>query len=95
MYGAGKLESRNVREYEEAARLAHECGRDDLVDCLLVMAEVEWEHEAYFRRLVLLHPIGRFLPIWPAPPPKAGIRSSSPGADGRRTIAVSSAQDPG
>jgi hypothetical protein len=30
------------------------CGQDDLVE-LLVMAEVEWEHEHYFRTKVL-HP---------------------------------------
>jgi mannosidase alpha-like ER degradation enhancer 2 len=34
MYGAGRLESRNIREYETAARYARDCGRDDLVDCL-------------------------------------------------------------
>ena len=55
MYGAGKLESRNIREYETAARHARNCGRDDLVDCLLTMAEVEWEHEYYFRARVLSH----------------------------------------
>src|SRR5262245_24640127 len=43
MYGAGKLESRNIKEYETAARLAWKCGRQEYVDCLLVMAEVEWE----------------------------------------------------
>ena len=76
MYGAGKLESRNVREYEAAARLARDAGRDDLVECLLEMAEVEWEHEAYFRKRVLDHRIGRLLPLWPPPPPKAAIRGS-------------------
>ena len=48
MAGAGKLESRNVREYEAAARLARACGRHEWIDCLLTMAEVEWDHEAYF-----------------------------------------------
>ncbi len=32
-----------------------ECGRTDLIDCLLTMAEVEWEHERYFRSCVLRH----------------------------------------
>ena len=32
---------------------------------LLVMAEVEWEHEKYFRSCVLLHSLGRRLPLWP------------------------------
>jgi rubrerythrin len=76
MYGAGKLESRNIREYESAARFAQECGESGYVDCLLTMAEVEWEHEYYFREKVLSHRIGRHLPIWPEPPPKAAIRTS-------------------
>ena len=76
MYGAGKLESRNVREYEAAARHALASGRGEWVDCLLTMAEVEWEHEAFFRSRVLSHRVGRRLPIWPAPPPKEAIRES-------------------
>ena len=74
MYGAGRLESSNVREYETAARFARECGREDLIDCLLTMAEVEWEHEKYFRSRVLSHPLGRRLNLWPEPPPKESIR---------------------
>ena len=74
MYGAGRLESRNVREYETAARHARGCGRHEFIDCLLTMAEVEWEHEKYFRSRVLLHPLGRRLSLWPAPPPKESIR---------------------
>jgi rubrerythrin len=76
MYGAGKLESRNVREYETAARYANDCGATDLVDCLLEMAEVEWDHEQYFRSCVLKHRIGRRLPLWPQPPAKETIRRS-------------------
>jgi hypothetical protein len=76
MYGAGRLESRNIREYEEAARLARDSGRDDLVDCLLEMAEVEWEHEAYFRSRVLTHAWSRRIRVWPQPPPKENIRRS-------------------
>jgi hypothetical protein len=76
MYGAGRLERRNIREYEVAARLAAASGRDEWVDCLLTMAEVEWEHEACFRSRVLSHPLGRRLPMWPAPPPKEAIRAS-------------------
>ena len=76
MYGAGKLESRNVREYEAAARHARDCGRLEWVDCLLTMAEVEWDHEAYFRARVLSHRLGRRLRLWPAPPPRASIRLS-------------------
>ena len=76
MYGAGKLESRNIREYEAAARYAGDCGRADLVDCLLTMAEVEWEHEYYFRSRVLSHRWAHRLPIWPQPPAKEMIRKS-------------------
>lgn len=74
MYGAGRLESRNIVEYETAARYARECGHAELIDCLLEMAEVEWEHEQYFRCRVLGHALGRRLPVWPQPPPKETIR---------------------
>ena len=76
MYGAGRLESRNIVEYETAARYAHDCGRDELIDCLLTMAEVEWEHENYFRSRVLQHWFGRRLALWPMPPPRETIRQS-------------------
>ena len=76
MYGAGRLESRNIREYETAARYARGCGRADLIECLLEMAEVEWDHEHYFRKRVQEHFIGRHLPIWIQPPPKESIRLS-------------------
>ncbi len=76
MYGAGRLESRNIREYETAARYARDCGCQEFVDCLLTMAEVEWEHEYYFRSRVLVHSFGRRLTLWPAPPPKETIRES-------------------
>lgn len=76
MYGAGRLESRNIREYETAARLARDCGHNDFVDDLLMMAEVEWEHEYYFRSRVVLHAFGRRLNLWPSPPPRKTIRES-------------------
>jgi rubrerythrin len=76
MYGAGKLESRNVKEYETAARLARDCGCVNLIDCLLEMAEVEWDHEKYFRSCVLSHRLGRRLSLWPPPPPRETIRLS-------------------
>jgi rubrerythrin len=76
MYGAGRLESRNIREYETAARYARDCGREDFTDCLLTMAEVEWEHENYFRSRVVLHSLGRRLSLWPPPPAKETIRQS-------------------
>jgi hypothetical protein len=79
MYGAGRLESRNVREYESAARLARACGRAEWVDCLLTMAEVEWEHERFFRARVLAHRWAPRLPLWPALPPKEAIRAEPAG----------------
>lgn len=76
MYGAGRLESRNIREYETAARYARDCGHEEFIDCLLTMAEVEWEHEYYFRSRVLVHSFGKKLTLWPSPPPKETIRES-------------------
>ncbi|MGK2860171.1 MAG: ferritin-like domain-containing protein [Thermoanaerobaculia bacterium] len=76
MYGAGKLESKNIREYEAAARFARDSGNEQFVDCLLTMAEVEWEHEAYFRARVTSHWLSRIVRVWPPPPAKEEIRSS-------------------
>ncbi len=76
MYGAGRLESRNIQEYEAAARYARACGREDFVDCLLTMAEVEWTHEEYFRSCVLSHRWANKISLWPQPPSKASIRAS-------------------
>jgi rubrerythrin len=76
MYGAGKLESRNIREYEAAARYARDCGNVQFIECLLEMAEVEWEHEHYFRSQVLRHRLSRYIPLWPQPPQKSNIRES-------------------
>jgi rubrerythrin len=77
MYGAGRLESHNIGEYEDAARFARDCGELRFVDCLLTMAEVEWDHEAYFRAKVLSHPWAKVVPLWPEPPPKATIRATT------------------
>lgn len=76
MYGAGRLESRNIREYEIAARHARDAGHNSFTDCLLTMAEVEWEHEFYFRSRVASHRLGSRLHLWPAPPPRENIRLS-------------------
>ena len=76
MYGAGRLERRNVGEYEEAARWARACGHEELVDCLLTMAEVEWDHEAYFRERVLAHVLHRVIPVWKPLPPRESIRAA-------------------
>jgi hypothetical protein len=75
MYGAGRLERGNVGEYEAAARFARLAGHEELVDCLLTMAEVEWDHEAYFRAQVLRHPLGRRF-VWEALPPRDATRAA-------------------
>lgn len=74
MYGAGKLEAGNIVEYEVAARHARDAGYPQYVDCILLMAEVEWDHELYFRRKVESSPLRRVFPRWPAPPPREDIR---------------------
>jgi hypothetical protein len=74
MYGAGWIELRNMREYARAARLAVVCGEPGCVDELLAMAEVESEHERYFRLKAASHPWSRLVRVWPAPTP---MRSSA------------------
>jgi hypothetical protein len=74
MYGAGRLERWNIVEYEDAAGYAAACGHPEMIDCILTMAEVEWEHERYFREKVQGHRMLRLFPLWDAPPPKAAIR---------------------
>jgi demethoxyubiquinone hydroxylase (CLK1/Coq7/Cat5 family) len=76
MYGAGRLERRNIEEYETAARLALEANHPEYVDCLLTMAEVEWEHEKYFRERVLDHRWSKRMRLWSSPPPREEIRRS-------------------
>ncbi|MGZ5476579.1 MAG: hypothetical protein ACXW29_09890, partial [Thermoanaerobaculia bacterium] len=72
--GAGRLESRNIVEYERAGAYAVVCGREDLIERLLGMAEVEWEHEDYFRHRVIGHRMLRLFPLWDVPPAKETIR---------------------
>jgi rubrerythrin len=74
MYGAGRLERGNIEEYEDAARYAQACGRTDMIECLLQMAEVEWEHERYFREKIEGHWMTRLFPMWDPPPAKEAIR---------------------
>jgi hypothetical protein len=76
MYGAGRLEKANIKEYEDAAVAAHEAGLDGMIDCLLTMAEVEWEHERFFRDQVAGHWLLRLFPMWKLPPPKETIRKT-------------------
>lgn len=84
MYGAGKLERGNIVEYEVAAVYAMRCGHPEMVDCLLEMAEVEWEHERYFRERIAGRWLLRFFPLWDPPPPKENIREQFADADARK-----------
>jgi len=76
MYGAGVLESRNVTPYERAARLAVVVGRPEFVEDLLEMAEVEWDHELYFRVRRDQHWMRAMFPRWRIPPPREEIRAT-------------------
>jgi hypothetical protein len=74
MYGAAKLEAQNIGEYEEAAKLALLAGRLDFVEPILEMAEIEWDHELYFREQAQTHWLWRFMPKWKIPAPRIEIR---------------------
>lgn len=91
MYGAGLLERSNIVEYEHAADYAVRCGRPDMIECIVAMAEVEWEHERFFRELIAGHRLLSILPLWDPPPPKIAIRQrfaelQSVSPDGRAAI---------
>ena len=67
MYFAGRLESRNIVEYEDAAQHARTLGLVKYLTDLEVMAEVERDHEAFFRAKVAGHrllPLARSLFKW-------------------------------
>lgn len=70
MYGAGWIEQRNIQEYVDAAEFAVAAGRQDLASELMTMAQVEWDHEQWFRAKVLGHWMRRVLPVWRAPAPR-------------------------
>jgi len=55
MYFAGRLESGNSVEYEDAAKFAEELGMNECKGDLLDMARVEVEHEIFFRETVTGH----------------------------------------
>jgi Ubiquinone biosynthesis protein COQ7 len=63
MYFAGRLESGNVVEYEDAASHARALGLGEFETDLLVMARVEKEHELFFMSMVAGH---RLLPLMQA-----------------------------
>jgi len=76
MYGAGRLERDNIEEYEILARLAWHAGEHDLIDELLHLGEVEWDHEALLRRAAEGHWLWRFSPKWRPTEPRERIRAS-------------------
>jgi rubrerythrin len=61
MYGAGRIERRNIWEYEDAVR---------------AMAEVEWDHERFFHDQVRGHWLHARFGGWPEPGPREEIRAS-------------------
>jgi len=60
MYFAGRLESGNVVEYEDAAAHAAAMGLNEYEADLLVMSRVEKEHEIFFLSVIIGH---RMLPL--------------------------------
>jgi len=77
MYGAGRLELWNIREYEMAAALAQEAELDKYIDCLLTMARVESEHEKFFREQVEGHWLLWLFPLWEPPPAKEPVTAAT------------------
>ncbi len=72
MYFAGRLESGNADEYRSAALHASHLGLKEFEAELLVMAQVEREHEMYFLSVVADHPRLPFMQAifkWGPPPP--------------------------
>ncbi len=76
MYEAGKLERSNIGEYEVAALMARACGQSQFVEELIHMAEVEWDHEMYFRSKAETSKWARFIPVWSLPPPRNFTRQN-------------------
>ena len=86
LYGAGRLEKSNIKEYEDAALHASEAGLSHMIDCLLTMAEVEWEHERFFRELIVGHWMLRIFPLWEPPPSKDAIRAPHRQVETRQAV---------
>ena len=75
MYGAARLESNNMLEYEAAALLAFLSGHEKFCSELLEFGEVEWDHELYFREKSNSHWASRFFPKLTEPAPRETIRT--------------------
>lgn len=80
MYGAGKLEQSNISEYEVGARAAVACGELRFVEDLIEMAEVEWDHERYFRNKALTSKWVAVFSIWSSPLPRSSTRDGLKGS---------------
>jgi len=76
MYGAGKLESGNIVEYEVAAQIALDAGYPQFIASLLDMAEIEWDHELYFRTKCIESGWSKWISVWPKPPPRERIQKN-------------------
>ncbi len=76
MYGAARLENDNIIEYEILARLSWHAEMHHWTDDLLVVAEVEWDHELVLRTYAESHWLWKPSPKWPVPPPRENIRDS-------------------
>ncbi len=60
MYFAGRLESQNIIEYEEAAEYARELSLETCAEEMMEMSRVEAQHEEFFSGVVKNH---RLLPM--------------------------------
>ena len=70
MYFAGRLESANIKEYENAASHASKLGLADFEAELLRLADVEREHELFFLNVVQGHyllPLTKAIFKWGSP----------------------------
>lgn len=76
MFGAGKLEQVNIIEYEVVAISAQAHGESRFIDDLINMAEVEWDHEFYFRSKAMTSKWSCYIKIWNAPPPRHSTRQT-------------------
>ena len=55
MYFAGRLESQNTQEYEDAAHFAEELEMEECAKEMRRMSATELEHEEYFRSVIVGH----------------------------------------
>ncbi len=76
MYGAGKLEQGNIVEYQIAAQSALLCGHGKFVSELIQMAEVEWDHEFYYRSKAASSKWSKWIKTWEPPPARISTRKA-------------------